>query len=483
MKIKTFIAFSKLFHIFYTISLYNIAIVKKRKELIIMYDSNNYTYSEGGFSPVDPEQKPPRKNNAGKVIAAILAVVIVGGASGYGGAYLAQQNASSAISASADSSEEKKPAETQKPTEFTAAKPSENTVSTLANSEGSGESGALTTKQIIEKLTPSVVFITSEFTSANGSSSGTGIVFSSDGYIVTNAHVITTEIQKKVNNNNGGGNPFDPFGGFFDNFYNSYSYETEVVKADKVTVTFNDETEYEAKVIGYDSNTDLAVLKVEATGLTAAEIGDSSVLEMGDTAITLGYPLGLGLSASDGIISGLNKEMTVEVAGGTATMTLLQTDAAINPGNSGGPLINAAGQVVGITSSKIASYQVDGVGFAIPITDALPILNELMTTGTVKNTTPKIGISGQTITSAVVRYYGLPVEKGVLVQSVEAGSCAEAAGIAEGDVIIAADGKEVDSMDTLVALKNKHKAGETMTVTVARSNQNLDIEIVLDVQE
>ena len=123
-------------------------------------------------------------------------------------------------------------------------------------------------------------------------------------------------------------------------------------------------------------------------------------------------------------------------------MTLLQTDAAINPGNSGGPLINAAGQVVGITSSKIASYQVDGVGFAIPITDALPILNELMTTGTVKNTTPKIGISGQTITSAVVRYYGLPVEKGVLVQSVEAGSCAEAAGIAEGDVIIAADGKD-----------------------------------------
>ena len=204
---------------------------------------------------------------------------------------------------------------------------------------------------------------------------------------------------------------------------------------------------------------------------------------MGDKAITLGYPLGLGLSASDGIISGLNKEMSVEVAGGTATMTLLQTDAAVNPGNSGGPLLNSIGQVVGITSSKIASSEVDGVGFAIPITDALPILNELMTTGTVKNTTPKIGITGTEISSAVKRYYNLPVDSGVLVASVEPGSCAEAAGLAAGDVIIKADGQDISTMDELVKIKNKHKAGENMTLTLARSDGDVDIELTLDVDE
>ena len=283
-------------------------------------------------------------------------------------------------------------------------------------------------------------------------------------------------------------NQFDPFSNFFDNFYNNYnnygsSSQTEVVKADKVTVTLDDETEYDATIVGYDANTDLAVLKIDATGLTPAEIGDSTTLEMGDKAITLGYPLGLGLSASDGIISGLNKEMSVEVAGGTATMTLLQTDAAVNPGNSGGPLLNSEGQVVGITSSKIASSEVDGVGFAIPITDALPILNELMTTGTVKNTTPKIGITGTEISSAVKRYYNLPVDSGVLVASVEPGSCAEAAGLEAGDVIVKADGTEISTMDELVKIKNKHKAGEIMTLTLARSDGDVDIELTLDVDE
>lgn len=443
---------------------------------IYMYDSDNYTYSNGGFVPNDPEQKPPKKSGgAGKIIAGLLAVVIIGGASGYGGAYLARSNENVSASASV---------QTEAPTAFTQTNTSDTNSGNTASALGAkpSTSGEMTTKDVINKVQTSVVLVSSSFTSAGGSSTGTGIIFSADGYIVTNAHVITTEVKTSVSNNSNG---YDPFSDFFDNFYNfgGSNYQTEVIKADKVTVTLNDETEYEAKIIGCDANTDLAVLKIEASDLTPAEIGDSSTLEMGDKAITLGYPLGLGLSASDGIISGLNKEMSVEVAGGTATMTLLQTDAAINPGNSGGPLLNSMGQVVGITSSKIASSSVDGVGFAIPITDALPILNELMTTGTVKNTTPKIGITGTEITAAVKRYYNLPVKSGVLVASVEPGSCAEAAGLEEGDVIVKADGQDISSMDELVKIKNKHKAGEKMTLTLARNDGNVDIELTLDAEE
>lgn len=448
-----------------------------------MYDSDNYIYSNGSFTPVDPEQKPPKKSGgAGKIIAAVLAVVIIGGASGYGGAYLARSSETESVSSSA-------PAQTEVSL-FTQTKSDSdseniNTATTLATSKKTS-SDELTTKEIINKASDSVVLVSSTFTSASSSGTGTGIIFSKDGYIITNAHVITTEVKTSVSNNSGG---YDPFSDFFGNFYNSFggsSYQTEVITADKVMITIGDddeENEYEAKIVGYDVNTDLAVLKIEANGLTPAEIGDSSTLEMGDKAVTLGYPLGLGLSASDGIISGLNKEMSVEVAGGTATMVLLQTDAAINPGNSGGPLLNGKGQVVGITSSKIASSSVDGVGFAIPITDALPILNELMTTGTVKNTTPKIGITGTQITSAVKRYYGLPVDSGVLVASVEPGSCAEAAGIEEGDVIVKADGTEISDMDELVKIKNKHKAGEKMTLTLARSDGNIEVELTLDSEE
>jgi serine protease Do len=446
-----------------------------------MYDSNNYSYSNGSFNPIEPDQKPPKKSGGiGKIIAGLLAVVIVGGASGYGGAYLASSHETSSVSAEVNTESEKTTA-TEKTAVTTSAQAAETTAASPLGNTSTSSNGVLTTAEVIEKLTPSVALISAEFDSVNGGSTGTGIIFSSDGYIITNAHVITTEVQTYVNNGNS--NYSDPFSNFFGNYYNQYQTQTEVKQADKVTVTLSDGTEYEAEIVGSDSNTDLAVLKIDASGLTAAEIGDSSTLKMGDKAITLGYPLGLGLSASDGIISGLDKEMTVEVAGGTATMTLVQTDAAINAGNSGGPLINDRGQVVGITSSKIASSSVDGVGFAIPITDALPIINELMTTGTVKSTVPKIGITGTDITSAVKRYYNLPVDSGVLVASVEAGSCAEAAGIEEGDVIVAADGEEVDDMDTLVALKNKHKAGDKMTLTLARSDGDIDVELTLDADE
>ena len=437
-----------------------------------MYENNNnYTYT-ANYSPIEPE--PPKNEGgkkAGKIAAFILSVVLIGGASGFGGAYLANS-----MQAEEQASAVNFPAETVNtdPIQTVMAAPqnsNENDDSSLSNllNVNSSASDTLTAKEIIQRATPSVVLVTSTFTDV-GSGTGTGIVLSADGYIITNCHVIETSYNTYVNNGNS--NPFSFFGG-------GYEIETVTAKADKVTITMSDGAEYEAEIIGSDENTDLALLKIDVEGLIPAVIGNSDELVLGETAITLGYPLGLGLSASGGMVSGLEKELTTELSsGGTATMTLIQTDASINPGNSGGPLLNSKGEVVGITSSKLVDSDVEGIGFAIPITDAMPILDDLMNKGYVS--TPKIGITGSNITSAVQRYYNLPVSSGVLVVSVETGSCAEAAGIAEGDVIVAADGKEISDMDGLVAAKNRHKPGETMTVTLARSNGNIDIDIILD---
>ena len=438
-------------------------------------NNNNYTY-EANYTPTEPEK--PKNNGgrkAGKIFALILAVVLIGGASGFGGALLANSMNPDNISAT---EVEKEETETEKETISTvtaAPQNSSNEDATLGNLLNvTPANGALTTEQIIHNATPSVVLITSEFEDAQGSGTGTGIVLSADGYIITNCHVIETSYQtyQSTGDMNPFENPFSFFGG-------GYEAVTQTAQADTVTVTMSDGAEHKAEIIGSDENTDLALLKIDVDGLIPAVLGNSDDLNLGETAVTLGYPLGLGLSASEGIVSGLEKELTTELSsGGTATMTLIQTDASINPGNSGGPLLNERGEVIGITSSKLVDSTVEGIGFAIPITDAMPILEDLMNKGYVS--TPKIGITGSDITAAVKRYYNLPVDAGVLVVSVEEGSCADNAGIAEGDVIVAADGKEISDMNGLVAAKNKHKPGETMTVTLARSDGNIDVEIVLD---
>ncbi len=344
---------------------------------------------------------------------------------------------------------------------------------TLLNID-SGDDKVLSNVEVIQRATPSVVLITSTFTNAGGKGTGTGIILSSDGYIITNCHVIETSYQTYQTNGN-----INPFENPFSFFGGGYEPVTQTDKADKVTITLSDGSEHEAEIIGSDENTDLAILKIDADGLIPAVIGNSDDLKLGETAITLGYPLGLGLSASGGMVSGLEKEISTELSNGKiATMTLIQTDASINAGNSGGPLLNCKGEVIGITSSKLVNSQVEGVGFAIPITDAMPVLDDLMNKGYVS--TPKIGITGAAVTSVEKRYYNLPVDKGVLVVSVEEGSCADKAGIEEGDVIVAADGKDIADMDALVAAKNAHKPGETMTVTLARSDGNVDVQITLD---
>lgn len=440
-----------------------------------MYENNNYTYT-ANYSPEEPE--PPKGGKAGKVAAFILAVVLVGGASGFGGGYLAntlaaEPNASEASSNAGDVSENVSGGET---IHTVTAVPQnsdgkDNSIGSLLNVDQEKSDG-ITTKEIIKNATPSVALIKSEFTEAGEAGTGTGIVISADGYIMTNCHVIRTTYNVRSSGGYDYGNPFSFFGG-------GYTIEEKTSNADKVTITLSDGSEHEAEIVGSDENTDLAILKIDAKGLIPAVIGDSNKLEMGDEVLTLGYPVGMGLSASQGIVSGLEKEVTTELSSGTiATMTLIQTDAAINPGNSGGPLLNSKGEVVGITSSKLSNVSVEGIGFAIPITNAMSIVDDLMNKGYVAM--PKIGVAGRDITPAVQRYYGLQIDEGVLVESVEADSCAEIAGIAEGDIIVAADGKDISGMNELISIKNKHKPGETMTVTLARNDGNLDVELVLD---
>ena len=433
-----------------------------------MYEDNN-TYTSN-YSP-EPE---PKKRGAGKILAMILALVLVGGASGFGGAYLANNMSSEETSAAENESAGGESSETIQTVTAAPQNVNGDSSTSLGNllNVDTANADSVSDAEVIQRATPSVTLITSVF-SESGKGTGTGIVLSSDGYIITNCHVIENSYQTLQSN---GGNPFDNPFSFFGGGYETI---TKTERASEVAVTLYDGSEHKAEIIGSDENTDLAVLKIDAEGLIPAVLGSSDDLKLGERAITLGYPLGLGLSASGGMISGLEKEITAELSNGkTAAMTLIQTDASINPGNSGGPLLNGRGEVIGITSSKIANSSVEGIGFAIPISDAMPILDDLMNKGYVA--TPKIGISGTDISPAVKRYYNLPVDKGVLVASVEEGSCADIAGIEEGDVIVAADGKDITDFDALVAAKNSHKPGETMTVTLARSDGNIDIQITLD---
>lgn len=278
---------------------------------------------------------------------------------------------------------------------------------------------------------------------------GTGIIMSEDGYIVTNAHVIYDDSEYKCG------------------------------KAIDVSVVFSDETEHDAKIIAYDTETDIAVLKVDETGLTPAEFGSSDDLRVGELVIAVGNPLGFDLfgSVTSGIVSAKNRQIDIN----EKSMTLIQTDAAINSGNSGGPLLNSAGQVIGINSAKISSSygssaSVEGLCFAIPINEAKIIIDDLINYKYVKGR-PQIGISTVDVTESVSRYYDIPL--GVYVQSVQEGGAADIAGIQKGDVIIEIDGEAVTTADELNKIKNNHKAGETISLTITRAGEDIKIDLIL----
>ncbi len=272
------------------------------------------------------------------------------------------------------------------------------------------------------------------------SEEGSGIIYTEDGYIITNYHVIEDAVSSNTAS---------------------------------VTVTLSDENDYEAEVIGYDDVTDLAVLKIDATGLTAAKFGNSDELEVGQLAVAIGNPLGheFAGSVTVGYVSALNRTITTE----GRTYKLIQTDAAINPGNSGGALVNAKGEVIGINTVKVTDTTVEGLGFAIPSNDAIKIITELMETG--KIVRPYIGIYGIDLDSITASRNKLV--EGVYVYQVFSNTPASDAGLERGDIIVEFDGQEVKTKQELNDIKNSKNIGDKVKVKYYRNGDYKETEIVL----
>ena len=285
---------------------------------------------------------------------------------------------------------------------------------------------------------------------SQATASGSGIIISEDGYIVTNNHVVSSESQ-------------------------STYYEISEAKSIKIKL-FNDETQYDATIVGKDSQTDLAVLKIEKSGLTAAEFADSDTVKVGEFAMAVGNPLDLGTTITCGVVSAINRK--VEDSEKTTAYTCIQTDAAINSGNSGGALVNSQGQVIGINTLKVSSTGVEGIGFAIPINSTTDVINQLKTYKKVKR--PYIGISGRDLTEATAKRYNMV--EGIYIVTVDEFSAAEKAGLKAGDVIIEADGKRIKTMNELNEIKNTHSIGDTMKLKIHRDGAEKEITLTLGEQ-
>lgn len=301
---------------------------------------------------------------------------------------------------------------------------------------------------IAAKVSPSVVGIKVTYSyelfrgfSTETEGEGSGIIYSEDGYIVTNYHVIAEAIDSETA---------------------------------KVEVALEGREEWiEAKIIGHDEVTDLAVIKIDKKGLQPADFGKSSDLKVGDIAVAIGNPLGKEFAGTvtSGVISALNRKITTD----GRTYELVQTDAAINTGNSGGALANSKGEVIGINTVKIVATGVEGIGFAIPSDEALPIIKELIENKKISR--PSIGIGGINVTEAIAKAYNMQV--GVYVSEVMKDSPAEKAGFKSGDIIIKAEGKEIKTMEELNNIKYKYKVGDKFKVTVLRDSKEVELTVIL----
>ncbi|MBR1592129.1 MAG: trypsin-like peptidase domain-containing protein [Ruminococcus sp.] len=421
-------------------------------------EENNMTEKNEFCTDGHNSPKPPRKRRGLKIAATLMAMVMVsaGSIAVYRQIEPSYQNGVTAVSEEVSEKDSARSLAAQ-------------SVSLIKTDDTAGTE--LSTEEIVEKLLPSVVGIESQFTVTSQSNSGyffgfggfenqmpstsqatatgTGVVITENGYVVTNAHVI-------------------------------YDSEYGAGLADSISVLLNDDKSYDAEVVGYDTDCDLAVLKINADGLTAAEFGNSDELHLGESVIAIGNPLGFELmdTVTGGMISGLNRSITIN----DKAMTLIQTDAAINSGNSGGPLINKYGQVVGINSSKMSSSyssgaSIEGIGFAIPSNEVSAIVDDLMKYGYVTGK-PQLGISCQDVTDTISNMYNIPV--GIYVTNVADGGAAEKAGLQSGDVITAVDGETVKTSEELTAKKNLHKAGESVEITYIRNGRENTVKVVLD---
>ena len=391
----------------------------------------HYKYSSQEEQPAWEAATKKKKNSIWKksgvkVTALLLACALVGGGAGFGGAALAR---SVGVGGG------------------TAIHQSDRTVQEVTVKKVTGQT-LMTPAEVYASTVGSVVSINCSAVSTNifgqrveSASSGSGFVITQDGYIVTNHHVVAS--------------------------------------ASSVKVTMYDGKEYSAAVVGSDSDYDVAVLKVETTGLQPVTLGNSADVNVGDTVLAIGNPLGeLTFSMSQGIVSCCDRAINVS---GTP-FNMIQVDASINPGNSGGPLMNLYGEVVGIVSAKYSSYSntaVEGLGFAIPIGDVQAVITDIMENGQITSK-PSMGIIAGTMTRQMATQYQIDKDNGVFVYSVDKGGAGEKAGLRMGDVITKVDSMEITSMEDLTAAKKGHRAGDTVTVIYYRDGQNYSTELTFD---
>jgi serine protease Do len=385
-------------------------------------------------TPRQPEKKPKKTG----VIALALVCVLVGGAAGGAAVGLMNRSSNTADAAEPASTVEAAAEEETSAEPETTEEALGNINSTVIDVTTNSKSTTMTPQDVYENYVNAVVAIANEATTTNvygqvsvTASSGSGFIISQDGYIVTNNHVVED--------------------------------------AQTLTVIMTSGEEYEATIIGADEQNDVALIKIDATGLPTVSIGDSDDIEVGQQVCAIGNPLGeLTNTLTVGYVSALDREINEN---GTP-INMFQTDCAINSGNSGGPIFDMNGNVIGITTAKYSSSgssttaSIEGIGFCIPSNDAMDIVSDLLEYGYVKGR-PYLGITCQAISSTVTQYYNLP--SGIYVNSVESGSAAEDAGLQQGDIITALDGTEVDSVTDFKALLKNYSAGDTATLTVYRS--------------
>ena len=403
--------------------------------------------------------KPPKKKRPGLRLAAIaLCFSLLGNLLGAGGVLLAQylmdEDEKVTLQAQDDQKEQNKQENTPQQNDQTGTSDGNTNIQvgqredTTIDITQIDTSKVMTPAEVYALNVNSTVGITTNITTTNiwgqqstSGSSGSGFVLTEDGYILTNHHVIEG--------------------------------------ANKVTVSMYDGKTYDAKIVGYDESNDIAVLKVEAEGLTPVVLGDSDKLNVGDSVVAIGNPLGeLTFSLTTGVISAKDREVTFS---SSVTMALLQTDCAINSGNSGGALFNLYGEVIGVTNAKYSSSSlgeasIDNIGFAIPVNSIMKIVTSIIEKGYISK--PYIGVS-ITDVSAETQQYGVPA--GVAIQSVTADSPAEAAGLKRGDVITAIDGKAMTSSE-MVAYVGDQEIGAQVVLSIYRQGQTLEITVTIGEQ-
>lgn len=388
-----------------------------------------------GGKPTEPEKKPHKRGmGAAGVIALCLVCALLGGVSG---GLIANANQPAAVVSETDAPASDTPLVQTSPS---------------AGGTTTSSDGAMSARDIYYDLAcKQVVGIQTDITTTNifgmtvsGSVSGSGFVISEDGYILTNYHVVE-----------------DAYTG---------GYEVKVM--------FYDGSTYTAEIKGFDRNNDIAVLKIDATGLDAAELGSSDSLYVGDTVYAVGNPLGeLSYSMTSGMVSATDRLITTE----EGTMTMFQIDAAVNEGNSGGPVYNTSGQVVGVVTAKSNEDGTEGLGFAIPIDDAVRIANDVISgerSLDAETGDAYLGITPADVDSMAAQYYGFP--EGAYVRTVTEGSAAEKADIKVGDIITQLDGYDIGSSDELRQELLFHSAGETVDIVVWRSGEYLTLSITFD---